>query len=195
MNQTLKWPADQVKRVDIDRLIPSARNARTHTDAQVAQIASSMREWGWTMPVLVDEKDNVIAGHGRIMAARVLDWHEVPVMTAKGWSEAQKRAYMLADNKLALNASWDDELLAIELADLKEMDFTLDLVGFSEAEQDSILAGWTGDASDVTGAGESVEGTDRRIVLAVAQADGERAYKVIGDALTASGIGHVFRTG
>ena len=113
------WPADKVERWAVSRLIPYARNARTHSDAQVAQIAASIREWGWTTPVLVDEAGGLIAGHGRVMAARKLGIAEVPVMVARGWSEAQKRAYVLADNKLALNAGWDEELLRVELADLR----------------------------------------------------------------------------
>ena len=105
------WPADKVERWPIERLIPYARNARTHSDAQVDQIAASIREWGWTNPVLVGEDGTIIAGHGRVLAARKLAHPEVPVMVAAGWSEAQKRAYALADNKLALNAGWDEELL------------------------------------------------------------------------------------
>jgi ParB-like chromosome segregation protein Spo0J len=99
-----EWPADKVERWKIDRLIPYARNARTHDEAQVAQIAASIREWGWTVPVLVDEQGTIIAGHGRVLAARKLGYTEVPVMVARGWSEAQRRAYVLADNKLAENA-------------------------------------------------------------------------------------------
>ena len=113
-----EWPADKVERWPLDRLVPYARNARTHSDAQVAQIAGSIREWGWTKPVLVDE-NGIIAGHGRVLAARKLGLTEVPVMVARGWSEAQKRAYVIADNKLALNAGWDEELLRLELADLQ----------------------------------------------------------------------------
>ena len=105
------WPADEARRWAVDRLVPSARNARTHSDAQVAQIAASIREWGWTVPVLVDEDGNLIAGHGRVLAARLLGLAEVPVVVARGWSDAKKRAYMLADNKLALNAGWDEALL------------------------------------------------------------------------------------
>jgi ParB-like chromosome segregation protein Spo0J len=115
-------------------LIPSARNARTHSDAQVAQIAASIREWGWTMPILVDEAGTIIAGHGRVLAAARLGLDDVPVMVARGWSDAQKRAYMLADNKLGLNAGWNEELLQIELTDLASMGFNLPLVGFSERE-------------------------------------------------------------
>lgn len=100
------WPADRVERRPLASLTPYARNARTHSAAQVDQIAASIREWGWTMPVLVDEAGGVIAGHGRILAAQKLGFTEVPVMVAAGWSEAQKRAYVIADNKLAMNAGW-----------------------------------------------------------------------------------------
>src|SRR3954469_5755 len=108
-------PADQVERWSLGRLVPYARNARTHSEAQVAQIAGSIREWGWTVPVLVDETGMLIAGHGRVLAARKLGLTDIPVMVARGWTEAQKRAYVLADNKLALNAGWDVELLKVEL--------------------------------------------------------------------------------
>jgi ParB-like chromosome segregation protein Spo0J len=104
-----------VERWPIGRLIPDARNARTHSPEQVAQIAGSMREWGWTNPVLVDEAGSVIAGHGRILAARQLGFTEVPVMVAVGWTEAQRRAYLIADNQLGLNAGWDFALLQSEL--------------------------------------------------------------------------------
>ena len=115
------WPADKVERWPIERLIPYARNARTHSDEQVDQIAASIREWGWTNPVLVSEDGTIIAGHGRVLGARKLGLHEVPVMVATGWTKAQIRAYALADNKLALNAGWDEELLALEIAELQEI--------------------------------------------------------------------------
>ena len=106
------WPADKVERWGIDRLIPYAKNARTHTDAQVAAIAASIKEWGWTTPALVGEDGGLIAGHARILAARQLGIAKIPVMVAAGWSEAQKRAYVLADNQLAITGSgWDPELL------------------------------------------------------------------------------------
>jgi ParB-like chromosome segregation protein Spo0J len=136
---TVEWPADKVERRPIDALIPYARNARTHSEEQVAQIAASIREWGWTVPVLVDEAGGIIAGHGRVMAARKLGLAEVPVMVAAGWSEAQKRAYVLADNKLALNAGWDYGFLAQELADLQEIDFNIALTGFDELFVASLL--------------------------------------------------------
>src|ERR1700730_428278 len=110
------WPADKVERWSIDRLIPYARNARTHTDAQVAAIAASIKEWGWTTPALVGEDGGLIAGHARVLAARQLGIAEIPVMVAAGWTEAQKRAYVLADNQLAITGSgWDPELLRLRL--------------------------------------------------------------------------------
>ena len=112
------WPADRIERWAIDRLIPYARNARTHSDAQVDQIAASIREWGWTNPVLVAEDGTIIAGHGRVLGARKLHIGEIPVMVAVGWSDAQKPAYAIADNKLGLNAGWDEELLGLELGEL-----------------------------------------------------------------------------
>ncbi len=129
-----EWPADKVERRAVAALIPYARNARTHSPEQVDQIAASIREWGWTVPVLIDDEGGIIAGHGRVLAAHKLAIAEVPVMVAAGWSEAQKRAYVLADNKLALNAGWDNELLKIELGDLQAFDFDLGLIGFSADE-------------------------------------------------------------
>lgn len=121
----------QVEQVAIENLIPYARNARTHSDAQVAQIAASIREFGFTNPVLVDEQHGIIAGHGRVMAARKLAMESVPCITLSGLSETAKRAYILADNKLALNAGWDDEMLAMELEGLVDLGFDLPLTGFS----------------------------------------------------------------
>jgi DNA modification methylase len=120
-------------------LIPYARNARTHSDEQVAQIAASIKEFGWTNPVLVDGESGIIAGHGRVLAARQLGVDPVPCIELAGLSEAQRRAYILADNKLALNAGWDEALLRVELADLRGMAFDLSLIGFGEAEQAAIL--------------------------------------------------------
>lgn len=115
-------------------LVPYARNARTHSDEQVGQIAASIREWGWTVPVLVDEEGGIIAGHGRIMAAQRLGIADVPVMIATGWSEAQKRAYVLADNKLTINSAWDMDLLKIEMQEIDAMGFDLSLTGFGVEE-------------------------------------------------------------
>jgi ParB-like chromosome segregation protein Spo0J len=127
-------PADKVEQWSIDRLIPYANNARTHSAEQVAQIAASIKEWGWTTPVLVDEQGSIIAGHGRTLAAHKLKMTEIPVMVAEGWSDAKKRAYIIADNKLAMNAGWDNEMLALELGEIGELGFDLDLTGFKSEE-------------------------------------------------------------
>ena len=134
------WPADKVERRAVAALIPYARNARTHSAAQVAQIAASIVEWGWTTPVLIDEAGGIIAGHGRVLAARQLALPNVPVMVAAGWSEAQKKAYVLADNQLALNAGWDIDLLKIEVGDLNASGFNLDLIGFDDKLLADLLA-------------------------------------------------------
>lgn len=130
----MDWPADSVERRPLAALFPYAKNSRTHSDAQVEQIAASIREWGWTMPVLIDEAGQIIAGAGRVLAAQKLGLAEVPVMIARGWGEAQKRAYVIADNKLAENAGWDIALLKMELADLKLDGFELGLTGFEPGE-------------------------------------------------------------
>jgi hypothetical protein len=113
-------------------LIPYARNTRTHSPEQVAQIAGSIREFGFTNPVLIDGENGIIAGHGRVMAASKLGLAKVPCIRLAHLTDTQKRAYIIADNKLALNAGWDEEMLALELADLREADFDLGLLGFSE---------------------------------------------------------------
>jgi hypothetical protein len=128
-----------VERRAVAELIPYARNARTHSDAQVAQIAASVVEWGWTTPVLVDEAGGIIAGHGRVLAARKLGLADVPVMVASGWSEAQKRAYVLADNQLALNAGWDMDSLRVELQGIQDLEFSLDLAGFDPSQLANIF--------------------------------------------------------
>jgi len=120
-----------------ENLIPYARNSRTHSDEQVTQIASSIKEFGFTNPVIIDEDRGIIAGHGRVLAAKKLGIKEVPCVVVTGWTEAQKKAYVIADNKLALNAGWDEKMLAIEFDELQELGFDLSLTGFSN---DEILA-------------------------------------------------------
>ena len=132
-------PADHLERWPIDRLVPYARNSRTHSDEQVAQIAASIREWGWTTPILVDADGGIIAGHGRVLAARKLGISEVPVIIATGWSDEQKRAYVIADNKLALNAGWDNELLNLELQELSGLGFNMELTGFTDEEIKALM--------------------------------------------------------
>jgi ParB-like chromosome segregation protein Spo0J/DNA modification methylase len=120
----------QIEQVAVSALIPYARNSRTHSDAQVAQIAASIKEFGFTNPVLIDKDGGIIAGHGRVMAARKLKLDEVPCIRLEHLTDTQKRAYIIADNKLALNAGWDAEALQIELAELDVAGFKLDLTGF-----------------------------------------------------------------
>jgi ParB-like chromosome segregation protein Spo0J len=132
---------DQIERWPIEKLIPYARNSRTHSAEQVGQIAASMREWGWTNPVLAREDGTLIAGHGRVLAAQQLGLPEAPVIVARGWTDAQVRAYVIADNKLAENAGWDNAMLALELKDLSELDFDMSLTGFEQSEMDELLAG------------------------------------------------------
>src|SRR5450631_2595985 len=140
LSQATAVPPLKVQVWSIDRLIPYARNPRTHSDAQVAQIAASIAAFGFNNPILVDTKAGIIAGHGRLLAARKLQLAEVPVIVLDHLSEAQKRAYILADNQLALNAGWDDTLLAAELAALQQEDFDLSLIGFEDAELARLLA-------------------------------------------------------
>ena len=141
---SIKWPADKVERRAVASLVPYARNARTHSEKQVAQIAASIREWGWTNPVLVDGEGSIIAGHGRVMAAQKLGLQDIPVMVAEGWSEAQRKAYVLADNQLAMNAGWDIEMLKIEIGELNSDGFNLDLIGFD----DKVLADLLNDPTE-----------------------------------------------
>lgn len=125
----------------VDALIPYARNAKQHSDAQVAQIAASIREFGWGAPILIDGQNNVIAGHGRLLAARKLGMTEVPVVPLEHLSDTQRRALILADNKIGENASWENELLGVELYELQEAGFELGLTGFSPEEWDALIAG------------------------------------------------------
>ncbi|WP_155735452.1 site-specific DNA-methyltransferase, partial [Gardnerella vaginalis] len=124
---------------DVSELIPYVRNARTHSEAQVAQIAASIREFGFLSPILVAEDNTILAGHGRLAAALKLGLKKVPCVKENHLTETQKRAYIIADNKLSLNAGWDNELLAVELSELEGADFNLDLLGFDEVELSSIF--------------------------------------------------------
>ena len=139
----------------IEQLAPYAKNARTHSDAQVAQLATAIEEFGWTNPVLADEH-GIVAGHGRVMAAQrlyargltirlpngeTIPAGTVPVLDCTGWSDAQRRAYILADNQLALQAGWDEQLLAEELAAIQALDYDLSLTGFADDELSALLAG------------------------------------------------------
>ena len=131
-NRKLEWRS-------VSTLIPYARNSRTHSDEQIAQIAASIKEFGWTNPILVDGDNGIIAGHGRLSAARKLGHEEVPVIELKDLTETQRKAYIIADNRLALNAGWDNEMLTIELNDLLADNFALDILGFDPKELAALL--------------------------------------------------------
>lgn len=124
---------------DLLRLYPY--NSRTHEPEQIAQIAASLTEFGWTNPILIDDDDQIIAGHGRLMAARSLNMHRVPCLRLSGLDSDQRRAYVIADNKLAENAGWDLSMLRLELKDLEEVGFDVGLIGFSAEELDEIMKG------------------------------------------------------
>ena len=128
-NNMSQWAADSVKKRFVDDLIPYDRNPKIHPDSQIKQLANSIREWGWTMPILIDENDQVLAGHGRLFAAKELELKEVPCMTAVGWTEQQKKAYVIADNKIAENSEWDTGLYFNQLKEMNSTGFDLTLMG------------------------------------------------------------------
>jgi len=129
----------QIKEKLVSELIPYVKNSRTHSDEQVAQIAASIKEFGWTNPILIDGENGIIAGHGRLLAARKLKYDKVPTIELKDLTETQKKAYIIADNKLALNAGWDNELLTIELNELLADGFALEILGFNPDELNALL--------------------------------------------------------
>jgi DNA modification methylase len=129
----------QIKEKLVAELIPYVKNSRTHSDEQIAQIAASIKEFGWTNPILIDGENGIIAGHGRLMAARKLGYTKVPTIELKDLTETQKKAYIIADNRLALNAGWDNELLTIELNELLADGFALDILGFDAKELNALL--------------------------------------------------------
>lgn len=128
----MKFPT--YKTESVNSLIPYARNSRTHSEAQITKIAASIKEFGFLNPVIVDGENGIVAGHGRVMAAKKLGMDEVPVVEANHLTEAQRRAYVIADNRLALDAGWDDEMLRVEFAELEGLGFDLDLTGFTPEE-------------------------------------------------------------
>jgi ParB-like chromosome segregation protein Spo0J len=144
---------ERFEKVNIDKLVPYARNARTHSKEQILQLRASLREFGFVNPVIVDKDLNIIAGHGRILAAKEEGVKEVPCVFAEHLSEAQKRAYIIADNRLALNAGWDAEMLSVEISDLQGVDFDISLLGFDDAELNKLL----GDNDDVQEDGFDVD--------------------------------------
>lgn len=138
----------KIKQTPIDELIPYASNSRTHSDEQVAQIAASIKEFGFNNPVLLDKENGIIAGHGRVLAARKLGLKEVPTIELSHLTDTQRKAYVIADNKLALNAGWDMELLSLEMGDLRDEGFDLSLIGFNDDELANIFVDKTEGLTD-----------------------------------------------
>lgn len=147
------WPATKPSMRPVAQLVPAARNARTHSREQIEKIVASIREWGWTNPLLIDEQDGIIAGHGRVLAAQQLGIEAVPVIVASGWSDAQKRAYLIADNKLALESGWDRGILAMEFGELAALDFNLELTGFEGKELRGLLSLFESKQGDINDPG------------------------------------------
>ena len=179
--------AKQIILQSVEALIPYARNSRTHSDEQVAQIAASIREFGFTNPVLVDDEGGIVAGHGRVMAARQIGMTAVPTINVGWLSEQQRRAYVIADNQLALNAGWDDEALAAELSALDDSGFDVGLVGFSDADMERLL-GLT-DSNETGGqAGNSDTGINYQEKFAVlVDCKNEDHQAQVYESLTAAG--------
>jgi ParB-like chromosome segregation protein Spo0J len=179
----------KIEKVKLEKLIPYARNSRTHSDQQVAQVAASIREFGFTNPVLIDSEDGIIAGHGRVMAARKLGLNEVPCIRLAHLTDTQKKAYIIADNKLALNSGWDEQMLGLELADLREADFDLDLVGFDSSSIEAFLnpPEHEVEIAEVTGAGktmmESKESYDESIIRQIILIYPVEEYDAVIDAM------------
>ena len=171
----------KIEYVATDDLIPYINNSRTHSESQIKQIAASIREFGFTNPILIDEGGSVIAGHGRLVAAELLSLDEVPTITLEGLTEAQRKAYVIADNKLALNSGWDDELLKIEIETLKNLDFDTDLLGWdilpqiAEAPDYSMLD--DEDVSEVMG--EMTDNVKKAIQIEFELSDYEEASEII----------------
>lgn len=130
---------ERFEKVDIEKLVPYARNSRTHSKEQILQLRASLREFGFINPIIVDKGLNIISGHGRVLAAKEEGITEVPCVFVEHLTEAQKRAYIIADNRLALNAGWDAEMLSVELSELQGADFDLSLLGFDDAELNKLM--------------------------------------------------------
>jgi ParB-like chromosome segregation protein Spo0J len=172
--------AKRIELWPIERLVPYERNARTHSPEQVLQIVASIQEFGFLNPILVDGKDGIIAGHGRLAAARELALAEVPVVVLDHLSPEQRRAYVIADNKLALNAGWDVDLLQQEIAALSLVDFNLDLLGFDEKELAGLLDPESIDDEPPPGADDPGKEYSQKFAVAVEcadEAEQERVYE------------------
>jgi ParB-like chromosome segregation protein Spo0J len=180
-----------IKYKKTEELIPYALNSRTHSEAQVAQIAASIREFGFTNPILLDGENGILAGHGRVMAARVLALDAVPTIEISTLSDAQKKAYVITDNKLALNAGWDDEILKLELQSLNDSHQML--TGFDASELNVLFNGWQPEIDVKEKDGSNLDGIMRTIKIAVSQEEETMALEAITNALDSSGVEYEFK--
>lgn len=179
----------KIKYLKTADLIPYVNNSREHSEEQVTQVASSIQTFGFTNPILVDEKKSIIAGHGRLLAAKKLELDKVPTITLTGLTDAEKKAYVIADNKLALNSSWNFEMLKLEMESLIELDFDLSLMGFDSGETDEILNGWGSDLDDYLGKEPEDEndGTDV-IKIKCLELDKDDLINLLDRAIAQSGL-------
>ena len=181
--------AKRIELWPVERLVPYDRNSRLHNPQQVAQIAASIVEFGFTNPVLVDSNDGIVAGHGRLAAARELGLKTIPVVVLDHLSERQRRAYVIADNKLALNASWDVDVLASELGELRDDGFDLDLVGFTDAEIEGLMAdGWASDIDAIDKIEEKDSTAKGKITISFNEWDREQVREAVTNLIDSLGI-------
>jgi ParB-like chromosome segregation protein Spo0J len=181
--------AKRIEMWPIDRLVPYARNSRLHSPEQVAQVAASIVEFGFTNPVLVDSNDGIVAGHGRLAAARELGLAEVPVVVLDHLSDRQKRAYVIADNKLALNASWDVDMLTMEVDALREDDFDMSLLGFSEAELEGLgKDGWDSDIDAIDKIEEKDSSAKGKLTITFNEWDREQIREAVTNLVDSLGL-------
>jgi len=180
-----------IKYKKTEELIPYALNSRTHSEAQVAQIAASIREFGFTNPILLDGENGILAGHGRVMAARLLELDAVPTIEIAHLSEQQKKAYVIADNKLALNAGWDDEILKLELQSLNDTHQVL--TGFDASELNILFNGWQPEIDVKEKDGSNLDGITRTIKISVSQDEETMALEAITNALDSAGVEYEFK--
>ena len=176
------------KKVETEKLIPYARNSRTHSADQINKIAASIQEFGFLNPIIIDGDNGIIAGHGRVLAAQKLGMGELPVIEAKHLTEAQKRAYVIADNRLALDAGWDDEMLRVEFDELADLGFDLTLTGFTLAEVDALGESWDSDIDVTEKHGENLDGISTFLKLKIDPDDETQAKEVLTNALDQAGV-------
>ena len=188
-----KKTKSEIELISISKVIPYVRNSRTHSPNQVKQIAASNREFGFTNPILIDEVGTIIAGHGRVLAAEHLQMTEIPAIRLSHLTEAQKRAYVIADNKLALNAEWDEEMLKIELSDLHDDGYNLEVIGFSADELNLVMNGWDSDIDLHDRHGSNLDGIESLIKISIEQDQKADALSQISKALDEAGIEYEIR--